>query len=70
MRKQKTPTMWRLIAKALGEKSGKDDIEADKVAFIRLLIMIQLVVTNSFIIANAIRHWNDIDYSCTSQQVK
>lgn len=70
MKKQRTPTMWRLIAKALGEKSGKDDSEADKVAFIRLLIMIQLIVTNSFIIANAIRHWNDIEYSCNSQQVK
>ena len=70
MKRHNTLTMWRLIAKALGEKSGKDDREADKVAFIRLLIMIQLVVTNSFIIANATRHWNDIDYSNSCQQVK
>jgi len=68
MKKYHKTSLWRLVAKALGEKSGKDDSEADKIAFIRLLIMIQLVVTNSFIIANAIRHWNDIDYQCQSIQ--
>jgi hypothetical protein len=68
MKKYHKTSLWRLVAKALGEKSGKDDSEADKIAFIRLLIMIQLVVTNSFIIANAIRHWNDIDYQCQSTQ--
>ena len=50
---------WRVWAKALGEKSGKSDKEADFIATIRTLIFIQLVVTNSFIIAVNIRHWND-----------
>jgi len=63
-------TAWRIIAKALGEKSGKTDSEADKIAFIRLLIMIQLITTNGFIIANAIRHWNDIDYGTTQTKVE
>ena len=50
---------WRVWAKALGEKSGKNDKEADFIATIRTLIFVQLVVTNCFIIAGNIRHWND-----------
>ena len=50
---------WRVWAKALGEKSGKSDKEADFIATIGTLIFIQLVVTNCFIIAGNIRHWND-----------
>lgn len=57
MKKKKTP--FRLIAKALGEKSGKDDKEADKIAYIRLFMFLSIFITNSFIVANAIRHWND-----------
>ena len=52
-------TLWRIWAKALGDKSGKSDREADFVALIRTLIFIQLVVTNCFIVAGNIRHWND-----------
>ena len=51
--------VWRIWAKALGDKSGKSDREADFVALIRTLIFIQLVVTNCFIVAGNIRHWND-----------
>ena len=50
---------WRVWAKALGEKSGKSDKEADFIAIIRTLIFTQLVITNCFIIAGNIRHWND-----------
>lgn len=52
-------TVFRLIAKALGEKSGKDDKEADKVAIIRLIMFLSIFITNCFIVANALRHWND-----------
>jgi hypothetical protein len=50
---------WRVWAKALG----------DTIAKIRTFIFIQLVVTNCFIIAGNIRHWNDpapiiINYEC------
>ena len=51
--------VWRIWAKALGDKSGKSDKEADFIATIRTLIFIQLVITNCFIIAGNIRHWND-----------
>ena len=49
--------MWRLWAKALGEKSGRDDNEANKIAVIRTAILFIYVITNFFIMAGVIRHW-------------
>jgi hypothetical protein len=49
--------IWRLWAKALGEKSGGTDQEADRIALIRTLIVLSYIVTNCFIIAGVIRHW-------------
>jgi hypothetical protein len=54
MKKQKN-NPWRILAKSLGEKSGKDNHEADKIAFIRLLITAQILITNFFIIYGVIR---------------
>ena len=58
---------WRLWAKALGEKMGSDDSEADQVAKIRtLFICISLgsAIFNMFvgiaIVAGIVRHWNVI----------
>ena len=48
-------TVWRLIAKSLGEKSGKNNKEADKIALIRLLGFLSILFTNSFIVFNAVR---------------
>jgi len=48
---------WNLWAKALGEKASPCDRESDRIAFIRTLLIIQAIVTNLFIIANAIHHW-------------
>ena len=58
----KSKSAWRIWAKALGEKSGKDDREADTVARIRTLIFVSYLVTNVAIVANAVRHWDDVDY--------
>jgi len=52
--------MWRIWAKALGEKYGRNDREADFIAGIRTLIFISYLVTNLFIISGVIRHWNDV----------
>jgi hypothetical protein len=52
-------TVWRVWAKALGEKASKHDHEADTVAWIRTLIFASYLITNIAIIANAWRHWND-----------
>lgn len=49
--------MWRLWAKALGEKHGKTDKEADQIALIRTAIVLVYMITNLFIIAGVIRHW-------------
>jgi hypothetical protein len=49
--------MWRLWAKALGDKYGRDDREADKIAVIRTLIILCYIITNIFIVAGVIRHW-------------
>ena len=51
--------MWRIWAKSLGEKSGATDDEADRVAIIRTCIVACYIITNLFIIAGVIRHWND-----------
>ena len=50
--------MWRIWAKALGEKYGRNDREADIIAGIRTLIFISYLVTNIFIISGVIRHWD------------
>ena len=49
--------MWRLWAKALGEKATDDNSEADRVAIIRTGIISIYIITNLFIIAGIIRHW-------------
>ena len=59
---KKRKTIWRIWAKALGEKSGKDDREADYVAILRTIIFITYLTTNIFIVSGVIRHWNDIEY--------
>ena len=51
--------IWRIWAKALGQKEGKNDKEADIIAMIRTFIFLQLIITNCFIVAGNIRHWND-----------
>jgi hypothetical protein len=55
---RKALTMWRLWAKALGQKEGITDKEADVVAAVRTAIVALYIVTNLFIIAGIMRHWN------------
>ena len=49
--------LWRIWAKALGEKAGDSDAEADRIACIRTVIVLTYVITNIFIVAGVIRHW-------------
>jgi len=49
--------MWRLWAKALGQRASDCNDEADRVALIRTILIIQGVIANIFLIANAIHHW-------------
>jgi hypothetical protein len=50
--------LWHLWALALGEKAHKKDQVADKVAVVRTLIFTTYLITNCFIVAGVIRHWN------------
>lgn len=58
MKKRRRHRLWRIWAKAIGEKAGSDDREADAVARIRTAIFFSYLLTNCFIIAGVIRHWN------------
>jgi len=49
--------MWRLWAKALGEKAGRTNNEANKIAIIRTAILFVYIITNLFIISGVIHHW-------------
>jgi len=48
--------MWRLWAKALGDKHGTNS-EADKIAIIRTCIVACYIITNCVIVAGVLRHW-------------
>jgi hypothetical protein len=55
---KKRNTLWRWWAKALGEKASKCDKESDTIAWIRTFIFVSYLITNCFIIAGVVRHWN------------
>jgi hypothetical protein len=59
IRKMKHRTAWRWFAKALGEKASKCDKESDTIALIRTFIFLTYLITNCFIVAGVVRHWND-----------
>lgn len=46
----------RLLFKALGQKEGTTNSEADKVGWIRVVILLQCVITNCFIIASCCKN--------------
>jgi len=48
-------SVWRLFAKALGEKASKCDRESDAVAIIRAIIVLTYLITNAFIIYGVTR---------------
>lgn len=51
-------TYWRILALALGEKAHHDSRIADRIALVRLAILSSYLLTNAFIVAGVIRHWN------------
>ena len=57
MKKQKQTVInkiWRIWAKALGEKAQEN---ADTVAFVRTLLITQAIITNILISINIIINW-------------
>jgi hypothetical protein len=53
--------LWRLWAKAIGQKEGSTDREADYVALIRTFIVLIALVTNIMIASGIVKHWNDAE---------
>ena len=49
--------MWKIWARALGEKIGEDNTRADKVAWVRTFIILQAIITNMFISINILIDW-------------
>ena len=49
--------IWRIWAKALGQKASESVEESDKIAIIRTFIFLELLITHIFMIASIIRHW-------------
>lgn len=49
---------WYLWSKALGDKPHESHDISDKVACIRTAIVLVYIITNFFIVAGIIRHWN------------
>ncbi len=53
--------MWRLWAKAPGEKASENDKEADKIAMIRTIMFLIAVfygfITNTMIMIGIIHQW-------------
>jgi hypothetical protein len=59
IREMKHKTAWKWFAMALGKKASKCDKESDIVARIRAGIFLTYLITNTFIVAGVVRHWND-----------
>ena len=53
--KNRNKNLLYYIYCALGEKSGKNNKEADKVSLIRLFAFLSIFITNGFIVFNAVR---------------
>jgi hypothetical protein len=49
--------LWRIWAKALGQKASDCNTESDAVAITRTFLFATYFITNCFIIAGVIRHW-------------
>ena len=56
---KKPRNWWYVWSKALGEKASSCNKTSDKVAVVRTIIFATYLITNAFIVAGVIRHWND-----------
>ena len=57
VKRKQMKNLWRLWAKAISEKEGTTDREADKIAMIRTIIVGVNFITCFFIIAGNIHNW-------------
>jgi len=53
---------WKIWKYALGSFNDETTKKYDNwICIIRTLVMVQLIITNCFIVAGNIRHWNDLE---------
>lgn len=62
--------MWHLWAKALGEKASHCSKESDRVAVIRTVIFASYLLTNCFIVAGVVRHWDNSKSTSNFSQIR
>lgn len=49
-------SFWRIWCKAIGDKSGKNDSDSDKIALVRTLFLVfPVMITNFFIVINILK---------------
>ncbi len=65
-----TRIMWRVWAKALGQKGSECSKESDAIAWVRTVIFFSYLVTNVFIISGVIRHWDSDKRPVCVKQVR
>ena len=46
---------WRIWCKALGQKEGRSNREADSIAIVRTVILLFYMITNAFIVYGVVR---------------
>ena len=51
--------LWRHWARALGEKVGETNKDADNVAIFRTIIILQAIIANAFNVWNILKRWNE-----------
>lgn len=55
---RKRQKLWRVWSKSLGPKAGRNNLEADIIAWVRTIVLVSYMMTNAFIVAGVVRHWN------------
>ncbi len=68
-KKNKRKSIWRIWAKALGEKGSKCDRESDIIAMVRSFIFLTYLITNVAIVSGVVRHWPKVDYDIIYKEV-
>jgi hypothetical protein len=56
---KKPKNLWYIWSKSLGEKASSCNKTSDKVAVVRTFMFFTYLITNIFICAGVIKHWND-----------
>ena len=62
--------MWHLWSKALGQKATEYNKDANKVVIIRTVVLAAYMISNAFIVAGVVKHWNDDSNNSAELQIE